>query len=496
VTDLDRRFRALDVLEPPDLWARAEALARSADLVAPEPRRRPVWVLVAAALATIAVIGGVAWAIRLGREDPAPPVVTSVATTVPTTTVPETTVPPTTEPPTTTVPPTTTTTLPPTTTTLAAPGLDPAVAAAWADWTLILPEEDPALFTGTGHIINDISAGGGLLVAVGDSGGSEENFMRDGLILISSDGLAWERVSDPDDLEFGGKGLNAVIAAGPGYVVAGGSCDTEERGPFLPALWTSADGLEWDRVPHDPELFGDRGGIYDLRIYDSRILASGVFCVGEVCSWAVWSSPDGFTWERVWESEESWATRMVAGDSNLLAFGDEAIWISGDGLTWEPVPRDPEVFGEDPEAPWVVYDMAFGSAGFVAVGTDGTDAIVWLSLDGLTWERLPHDPEVFGDSSMKSVIPWGDGYLAVGPEWAIGEELGGPVPGLPSVPGPPEIWASPDGRTWHRIAIGEEAAAIRSVVESAGSLVAVGQNGTFIEGEDAVWINDTPPEGN
>jgi hypothetical protein len=469
----------------------ADALAVRA--VAPERRwyQRPVAVALGAAAAMLILVGGVTFLTRWLTQG-GPATTTTVVTT------------------TTTLAPTTTTTVPPTTTTTV-PVLNPADAAAWAAVTPVLPEEGIPPFLGGGHVVNDLAGGESLIVAVGDATNSDENAMRSGLVWISADGRSWERVDDPDDLEYGGKGLNAVVAGGPGFVMAGTSCDFEERctAGWRAAIWTSVDGRDWLRVPHDPEVFGDRSGISDLLVRQGEILALGAICPDDSCSWAVWASNDGFSWERVWMNATAWPNAFAETGAGLVAVGSEdletgesvaAVWTSLDGREWQRVTHDPEVFGDGRGVSWAMLDVAGGANGFAAVGLDGTNAVVWVSSDGTTWERLPADPEVFGGSSMTTVISWGSGYLAAGPDWAITPELGGPVPGYPSAPSRPTLWWSPEGRTWFRIPFGAEDAvgAVRSLLGFNGALIAAGQNGPFVTpegepGEDAIWVNEEPP---
>jgi hypothetical protein len=456
--------------------------------------RRPVVIAFGAAAVVLVVVGGIVLLSRwLGQGQPA---VTTVATT--TTTLPATST--TTTPPTTT----TTTTLPPTTTT--APGLDPA-AAAWGAFTLILPEEDPALFPGGGFGMDDLAANDSLVVAVGNAMGSPDNYMPDGMIWVSTDGLTWERVWDPDDLAYGGKVVVTVVAGGPGFVAGGFSCDTEERCPpdqYRAALWTSVDGRDWSRVPLDPELFAGPFVITDLLARPSGILAIATDMMGGG-GWVLLSSPDGLSWERIWTNDDAGvADALAGGDAGLVAIGNEyldtgfeigAVWTSADGTEWTRVPHDPEVFGDGQEAAWNMIDVAAGAGGFVAVGTDGTDAIVWISPDGAAWERIPHDPATFGDTSMNNVIAWGSGYLAAGPCDAVSEEMGGPVPGHPSVSSRPTIWVSPDGRTWQRIGIGDEDAVGEAfgLGRFRGMAIVTGLQGSMMDGGDAIWVNQQPP---
>jgi hypothetical protein len=455
--------------------------------------RRPVVVALISAAAAAILVGGVVFLTRwLGQPGP-------VATTTTTTTS------------TTTLPPTTTTTLPPTTTTTTTPGLPPDAAAAWAAFDAVLPVEPMPPFLGGGHVVNDVAASDSMIVAVGDATNSDENAMRSGLVWVSADGLTWERVDDPEDLEYGGKGLNTVVAGGPGFVMAGTSCDFEERCTtgWRAALWTSVDGRDWQRVPHDPALFGERSAIYRLLAHGDEILAVGLVAEEDSFPTVVWSSRDGLTWERIYASDAAWPSILAEGPVGLVGVGSEgadtgswaAVWTSQDGREWERVPHDPEVFGAGEGIYEGMASIAYGAAGFVAVGGDGNNAAVWVSPDGRAWERIPYDPAVFEGTSMTTVIAWRGGYLAAGPDWAMGEDLGGPYPGMASVPSRPTLWVSPDGRTWHRLPFGPEDAvgAVRALEEFRGMLVAVGQDGPFVtaEGEwgrDVVWVNLQPPE--
>ena len=75
--------------------------------------------------------------------------------------------------------------------------------------------------------------------------------------------------------------------------------------------------------------------------------------------------------------------------------------------------------------------MIAGGPGLVAIGMEGYCddlvcpetahgyvPVVWTSVDGLTWSRVPHDEAVFGqgDDSLRlgSVVAGGPGLVAVG----------------------------------------------------------------------------------
>ena len=198
--------------------------------------------------------------------------------------------------------------------------------------------------------------------------------------------------------------------------------------------------------------------------------------------------------------EGGWTSSVAVGGPGLVAAGaadgsyytDAAVWTSTDGDTWVRVGDDPAVFGDESsangiEGNQVIIDLTTGSLGVVAVGADGKpgdyDAAVWVSADGLVWERLPHDDEVFGgegDQVMLSVVQTKDTVVAVG-------ESAGHAAG----------WVSNDGKEWTRALIdgrpdgGPEPSAMIDVALGGPGLVAVGSSvsSTDFEQHPAVWLS-------
>jgi hypothetical protein len=365
--------------------------------------------------------------------------------------------------PTTTVPVSTTaateTTAAPATTATAAPAIEhPTIS-----WVRV--ESDA--FAGDGVIqINDVTEGGPGLVAVGNVF-FDFDVPYQAAIWHSADGTTWSRVPHDEDL-FGDALINAVVAGGPGLVAVGNAGSLDEDSAA--AVWVSENGITWSRVPHDETQLG---GPMLQDMYDVVVAGPGLVAVG-------------------WDNLLDWTASGAA-------------WTSSDGLTWERVPHDPDIFGEGFQGMWSV---ASGDGGLVAVGLGagwsgsggpGQPAAVWTSPDGLTWTRTPeqeqlesgHPTDGFpggGDwAVMHEVTTAAGGYVAVGRlGWcqssASCEEEAG-------------AWVSTNGTEWQRgrveRAIGVSSTMLEGVVEIGEVLVGVGRGHSppQEDGPAVVWTS-------
>ncbi|MDQ3938460.1 MAG: hypothetical protein M3253_07240 [Chloroflexota bacterium] len=108
--------------------------------------------------------------------------------------------------------------------------------------------------------------------------------------------------------------------------------------------------------------------------------------------------------------------------------GRAVIWVSRDGIRWERVAL-PDA------AETAVESVAVGPAGLVAVGSSAEEGrllpAVWTSADGLRWQRVSDDDLDRGQ--MSAVAAHLVGYVAVGFEPDTGVGLS---------------WTSVDGRDW------------------------------------------------
>jgi len=336
--------------------------------------------------------------------------------------------------------------------------------------------------------------------------------------LLSS--LSWSRVPY-DEAVFGGEfeqEMNSVTVGGPGLVAVGQAGPGGDAIHKRAAVWTSLDGITWDRVPHDEAVFG--GAIFGgATMFSVTAGGPGLVAVGEDgdAGAAVWTSPDGINWSRVHDEAvfgesvlEGVMRSVTVGGPGLVAVGGDrsgqgatsnaVVWTSVDGITWARVPHSDAIFGrkEVNRCCTSMSSVTVGGPGLVAVGLDwpgdGEDerAAVWTSVDGIDWSRVPHDEAVFGDAWMNSVTAGGPGLVAVGAD----EERA-------------VVWTSPDGIAWSRVphdgAVfgGEEAppaccgAGMSSVTVGGPGLVAVGsdfmRSMTLANGEwvivAAVWTS-------
>jgi hypothetical protein len=82
------------------------------------------------------------------------------------------------------------------------------------------------------------------------------------------------------------------------------------------------------------------------------------------------------------------ASRLAGGPSGWVAVGPQAIWTSPDGLNWTLAATHgiPQLPGDQL---LVLNNTAQGflAAGEAAVTGGGTEAVIWTSRDGLTWQR-------------------------------------------------------------------------------------------------------------
>ncbi len=192
----------------------------------------------------------------------------------------------------------------------------------------------------------------------------------------------------------------------------------------------------------------------------------------------------------------------VDAGSTQVAPLDAAVWVSGDGESWSRVPHDEAVFGG--EGTWVMKKVVFAGGQFLAVGTDlaAGDLAIWVSADGLTWTRVADENGALGGDTRFGLevvdVTFGDaGYVVIGKEYSTEQHQVALV--------------SLDGLTWERVRIErvDTLEVLRAVSFGGAGYVAVGNTpqsplGAFViassdglqwshPGDTELWVD--PPDG-
>jgi class 3 adenylate cyclase len=325
--------------------------------------------------------------------------------------------------------------------------------------------------------------------------------------LARADGLDWTRNRDADNA-LGGAGSQEVwdvdAREGAGLVAVG----TEDLGDDLDgAAWTSSDGSEWSRVPHDEVVFG---GIEDQFLQRVTATASGFVAVGSDSSGgdpdaAVWSSKDGVEWIRERGSEralggpaeQKMRDVIQTDDGHLVAVGhdgfeenlDAAAWIKGDG-PWRRI-RIPTRVAGGPGLQ-VMTSAAVFDGRLVVSGREfreGSDGVIWYVTEGGKWNRVKRDRAFTGPGNQTI---WGVTSSPIGLLASGSDSRGG---GFDAV-----MWHSLDGSHWKRLprdeAIfgGDATQQMRWLTTSQLVAVAVGSDGSSGSVDAAVWVAKIPTD--
>jgi hypothetical protein len=270
--------------------------------------------------------------------------------------------------------------------------------------------------------------------------------------------MTWERV--PTDAVLERAWMRAVTAGGPGLVAVG---STEE---FAAAVWTSEDGVEWQRI--ESPTFGVPESVREGTSYSERFMS------------AVVGGPSGLV------ATGGQLLRLDNGNAGYIETIEAVVWHSPDGLEWTEV-------GGNAFAGATINAVAVGGPGYIAVGAtveDGQPA-VWASVDGREWERVSDESLAPGadyiSAELNDVVAGGPGLVAVGCEYPTEDKFESWERWHPG------IWVSADGRAWNRLP--DDAVVdpdnVPAGIPTCPASVAAGDDGLFGPGAsgDQVWLS-------
>lgn len=330
------------------------------------------------------------------------------------------------------------------TTSSAAPPRDGVAVPALDDWSDT--GVDAATF-GSVTITEAVSLGG-KVVAVGcrREGDDASGFPA---WVRALDG-AWTRAAASEDVDC----LDHVAATPFGLFASG-----------VASLWRSADGREWERVglPSREYRVVDTGRYGPVFVVDDRVtVARWTPAPAESTVASLYSTTDGYTWTAYRAEatlfDDATVAAVTSTAGGLLAVGASpggefvptaAAWTSPDGLLWTRVTPSEAEFENA-----FMTDVVRTDDGYLAVGGDSFQSglmVAWTSPDGVDWRRSPSPDETLDPDTAymraNAVTRVGDEYFAAGEDFDAAR----------APESIPALWASPDGVTWRRLDLQDDA---------------------------------------
>ncbi len=301
------------------------------------------------------------------------------------------------------------------------------------NWANVLVEADCDLL--------GIAYGQGRFVAVGVMGrlyGPFQSFGWGALVLVSTDGLNWQRGHAPD-------GYCSEIAFGHGRFVLT-RLFNQSSGVFA---FTSEDGLDWTPV-----------------MVPGVVAQQVTFANGEFWATAVgviYRSPDGLQW-RV-------ATKTLLNENldNFAYGGGRYVALSRSGYLGQ-TSTDGESWTGFNQGPARLQSIAYGDGKFVGTVSSPVGAVL-ISSDGRTWT----EQDTGTRQELESVIH------ANGRFWAVGEAG--------------TITTSEDGIAWSPSFAANDTD-YYGITTHGNLVIAAGDNGTILTSTDGQeWTRRSTPSG-
>jgi hypothetical protein len=238
-----------------------------------------------------------------------------------------------------------------------------------------------------------------------------------------------------------------------------------------------------------PGHFSGQGNPYDLAAVGDRLIAVG-YTFPDFHAVA-WSATDRHAWSLADidpGTDDAFAEAIAAGLPDGPTAGrvavvgrigtDGAAWTNADGTNWAAAAASANAFHEPPETQ--ITTVVAGPNGFVAGGWAGISnqpgaGRFWASPDGRSWARLATGAVPDPDGRIASIARGPHGWVAVGTTGPVGEPTGAAA------------WTSQDGTEWSQVNVAPPAGRMRAVTAGGPGFVAVGSD---LAGTKAmVWLS-------
>lgn len=225
----------------------------------------------------------------------------------------------------------------------------PAVwlSADGSDWSTVWTGEaiESGVSIGLPGFVSIAEGADGLLVGVG--GGADGPSGSVGAVWVSVDGVAWARIDAPSGVFGSGTVIQDVTWGTSGFVAVG----TEEG--LEPAVWQSPDGYTWTRVDLTGQPFDTTGTIATIAALDDGYVAAGPHPFSDQSGGraTLWTSPNGVRWDRVQTLDEGGAMAVLAIDTGIAVAGIIAGADNFHASVWTGPLPDPNAPLPDPNPP-------------------------------------------------------------------------------------------------------------------------------------------------
>lgn len=205
-------------------------------------------------------------------------------------------------------------------------------------------------------------------------------------VWSSADGVTWDRLAldlpvDPTIAEF------AAVRPDGDRWLAVGSLSRSVDGPVRPVVWSSSDGGIWScslldaggfEVAHPTSLHRSAQGWLAVGI-GADVCGFGASCASQPIAW---TSPDGRRWSEGRVGVEPWHTGGIAfagSAEGFVAVGHGTTWWSADASSWVALDdggTGPDALDGQPDALVLTDDGRLAVAG---TSYDGNDEDAWIA---------------------------------------------------------------------------------------------------------------------